>query len=532
MPNASRSGGAPPAPSFLDAYLRGDLSRFFDVAPGDVAAGLARPYPGDRAALADALDAQATARGDGPGPRRAIQRLRHPDARVVVTGQQPGVLLGPMYALVKAVSAWALAARLDREDRPVVPVYWVASQDHDVDEIARTTLLGPDGVRREVALDLPEGRPSGRIAWREDWTACLQDAVQDLYGATAAATEVRALLEDVTAPGGTVADVFARTLARLLGPRGLVVLDPMKPDLARTFAPWLRRELEAPTVGPEAIRTSGEALRSLGWTPQLGRAAGATNLFVQRGDGPRRLLRVDGDGFHLDGEVGARASAADVAAWLEDDPAAVTPAAGLRPILQDAVLPTAAVVVGPGELRYFAQVRGVYAHHGVAMPLVHPRTRATLLEPPAARILARYGLTAAAVQADPEGVEREVALALHGADDAFTAAAERLERDAADLLDAVRGIDPTLAGPVARSEASVEAAVARLRTKTAAALARRDRVTHAQFARLRAMLVPGGGPQERVVTPFAYFAKFGVTPVLDRLLTLPADGAHELPLDP
>ena len=533
MPSLPTGGDpAAPTPSFLDAYLRGDLNAFFDVAPGDVDAGLARPYPGDREALADALDAQAVARGDHEAQRRNVRRLRHANASVVVTGQQPGVLLGPMYALVKAFSALALAARLDRDDRPVVPVFWVASQDHDVGEIDHATLLGPDGVRREVALDLPDARPSGRIAWRDDWTACLRDAVADLYGATGPAQEVQALIDDVAGPGGTVADVFARTLSRLLGADGLVVLDPMKPELARTFAPWLRRELAAPHVGPAAINEAGEALRAAGWTPQLGRAADATNLFAQHGDGPRRLLRVAGDGFHLDGDVEARHTAAELAAWLEDDPAALTPAAGLRPTLQDAILPTAAVVVGPGELKYFAQVRGVYAHHGVAMPTLHPRTRATLLEPPAARILARYGLDAAAVQADPDGVEREALLRLHGAADAFETAAARLETDVADLLEAVRGVDPTLEGPVQRSEASVVTTVRRLRTKTGAALARRDRVTHQQFARLRAMLLPGGAPQERVVSPFAYFAKFGVAPVLQRLRTLPESGAHELSVDP
>jgi bacillithiol biosynthesis cysteine-adding enzyme BshC len=353
-----------------------------------------------------------------------------------------------------------------------------------------------------------------------------------IYGGTPQAADAVALLERATAAGGSVAEVFARLVSDVLGRTGLIVLDPMQPEVAARFAPLLKRDLDHPTVGPSGIREAGETLRGLGLRPQLGRADDATNLFVQEGGGPRRLLRFDGSAFHLDGRPERRLAGAELKAWLDADPLAITPAAGLRPVVQDALLPTAQVVVGPGELRYFAQLRGVYAHLGVPMPSVLPRAHATLLEPPVARLLARHGLDAAALVADPDGALRERVLAVTGEAERFDRAARRLEQETEQLIDATAGLDPTLEGAVRRSRATVERTVRRLRVKAADALARREGTIAEQFARLEAHLLPDGRPQERVLSPFSFFAKFGVAPVMARLATLQPEGRQEIPIDP
>jgi hypothetical protein len=166
------------------------------------------------------------------------------------------------------------------------------------------------------------------------------------------------------------------------------------------------------------------------------------------------------------------------------------------------------------------------------MPTVWPRAFATVLEPPVARILERHGLTAAEVSADPDGALRERLLELHGQAGRFGAARDRLERDVEALLSSVEGLDPTLEGPVRRGREALDLTVSRLRIKAADALARRDRTTSRQFARLRAHLLPDGRPQERVLSPFSHFAKFGVDPVMARLRTLEPEGEQVVPIDP
>ena len=521
-----------PSASFLDRFLGGEFDRLFAHPSSDPSAGFERRPVDDPDALADALAAQARRRGDHAKQLEAIGRLRDPAARTVVTGQQAGLLLGPLFTLSKAVTALRLAERADRPERPVVAVFWIASQDHDAAEIDHAWLLDPEERLHRPALPFPRDLPSGRVPWRPAWTDRLLDDVARAYGETPQAREARERIARACADGGTVADVFARTLSSLLGADGLIVLDPMQPEVAALCAPLLRRELDDPSAGPAAIRTAGEALRALGIRPQLGRADDATNLFVQEAGGPRRLLRYDGTAFHPDGRPERRLSAEELASWLDDDPAALTPAAGLRPTVQDAILPTAQFVVGPGELRYVAQLRDVYRHHLVPMPSVVPRAHLTLLEPPAARILAQHELDPDRYVTDPDAALRERLLRMAGHADRFDALTDELDAGARALLAEVEGIDPTLEGPVRRGRASIETALRRLRTKAGDALARRDATTTRQFERLSAHLLPDGRPQERVLSPFSFFAKFGVDPVMARISALEPEGRQTLTIDP
>lgn len=517
----------PPTP-FETAYRTHALSQLFPLAPGSTAAALATPRPADRAGLAAALRRQAAALGAPEAVSKNLERLEHPESRVVVTGQQTGLLLGPLYTLSKAVSAIALARQLDCEERPVLPLFWLASQDADSAEIDHAYLLDQGEKLHRLSLPLPTGVPAGRIKLEAAWLEELLGSLAALDAPASHRDEVVALLRRAAERSKTVADLFGALLYALLGNAGLIVLNPLGPDLAAHFAPVLRAELEAPLRSGEAINAAAGHLRVLGYDPQLGRAPGATNLFLEEREGgvsQRRLLRFDGQAFST--ETG-RYTRGELLARLDADPTCLTPAAGLRPITQDAALPTVATVVGPGELRYFAQLRGVYEQHAVAMPLIWPRTTVTLLEPPVARILHKFDLSAAELQGDFEGVRGRTLLALHGHKLAFDNRLRALRNLSNSLRQDVSGIDPTLVGSVARAEAQLQEIFGRLEGKSAAALAQRDDLYTRQFARLHVQLLPDGTPQERTLSPFSFFLKFGVEPVMRLLLTLPADGDHEL----
>jgi bacillithiol biosynthesis cysteine-adding enzyme BshC len=347
-------------------------------------------------------------------------------------------LLGPLYTLSKAVSALALAKRLSTDDKPVVPVFWLASQDADSAEINHTYLLDLSEQLHRLALPLPDGVAAGRVALPDVWVEGLIRDLNAFGGPEAHRTEVTELLRRTAGRAETFADWFGTILYELLGGEGLIVLNPLELELAELFTPVLRAELEEPLRSGSAINAAADTLKQLGYTPQLGRATGATNLFLEE-DAKRRLLRFDGRSFSTDA---GRYSREDLLARLGADPTCLTPAAGLRPITQDAALPTAATVVGPGELRYFAQLRGVYDLHGVAMPLIWPRTTVTVLEPPVARILEKFGVSAAEVQGDFEGVRDRVLLELHGHKLAFDNRLRALRNLSETLRTHVSGIDP------------------------------------------------------------------------------------------
>lgn len=515
---------APTTPSFDDAYRQGDLNDFFQVAPGDTRAALERSFPVPRAPLAAALRRYAEKLGAPAAVFGSLGALSHPESRVVVTGQQTGLLLGPLYTLSKAVTAVALAKSLSTEARPVIPVFWLASQDADSAEIDHSYLLDLDERLHRPTLPLPEGVCAGRVALPEVW---VQKVVQDLdalHVPEPHRREVKGLLQRTAARAAGFADWFGALLYALLGEQGLVVLNPVERDMAALFGPVLEAELAAPLRSVEAIGASAERLKRLGLTPQLGRGAGATNLFLEE-NGLRHPLRVDGEGFYTEA---ARYTRAALRERLSCDPCALTPAAGLRPVTQDAVLPTAATVVGPGELRYFAQLRGVYEAHGVPMPLIWPRATVTVLEPPVRRMLEKFGLSARALQRDFEGIRGEKLLELHGHKAAFDESLAVLKEQARALTRHASSIDPTLAGTVARAEAGLAGVFGTLETKSAAALAQRDDLYTRQFGRLRAHLLPNGALQERVLSPFSFFLKFGVRSVVEAFLALPPEGDHEV----
>ena len=218
----------------------------------------------------------------------------------------------------------------------------------------------------------------------------------------------------------------------------------------------------------------------------------------------------------------------ELLAILDKAPSRITPAAGLRPITQDSILPTLATVVGPGELKYFAQLKGVYDFHEIAMPYIHPRMSATILEPPVKRILEKFELTYEAFVKDPDGIKESILLDLSGLGQAFEKTTEALNKQLSELTEHIRDIDPSLERTVLRAEGYFEKTLEVLRTKTAKALVREDAIYTRQLKRLEAHLLPLGTPQERLLSPFSFFLKFGVDYVTEQFLNLPAKGTQVL----
>ncbi|CAN5888022.1 bacillithiol biosynthesis cysteine-adding enzyme BshC [soil metagenome] len=524
-------GRLPPKPtSFAERYAAGALNEFYALEPGDVKNALELPRPVDRSALAAALGAYADRLG---APRQAydqLERLRHPDSRVVVTGQQAGLLLGPTYTLSKAVTALRLAAQLSTDAKPVVPVFWVASQDHDTAEVDHAYLLDSAENLHKLTVPLPKGVAAGRAPLQPVWLEALLADMAHIADNPAHLAEVSALLRGAATVSETFADLFAALLYRLLGAHGLVVINPLEPETAPLFKPLLAAELAQGVASATAVNEAGERVAAHGFSAQLGRGAGATNLFLEEmgsGTPQRQLLRFAADRFATDT---AEYMPAEVVKIVAADPIRGTPAAGLRPISQDFALPTAVTVVGPGELRYFAQLGGVYELHQVAMPLIWPRATVTVLEPPVVRILKKFDLEAAELTQNFAELKAEKLLELHGHAHLFEDAAETLDTSLETMLTQLRAIDPTLLGTLSRSEERLRTTLDVLKTKTARALAREDDIYTRQFDRLEKHLLPLGTPQERLISPFSFFLKFGVQPVLAAFLAVPPEGDHTVTL--
>jgi bacillithiol biosynthesis cysteine-adding enzyme BshC len=436
----------------------------------------------------------------------AVRSLQVPGACAIVTGQQPGFLASPLYSLYKALQSIRLARMLtERWERPVIALFWNHADDHDVAEVHHAHVVNKNLDLQKIALaGLSSGRmPLSRIVLDDDAHRLgpIRAALAQLVEGEPFAQ--RALEAFVPRSGETFARAFTRAMTELLGVHGLVVLEPdwirapMSRELARIVGadpfPHLVRGAEAVKAAdlPVAIEPQGAAL-----------------LFALDDQG-RHALRAGGDGFQYDGESGSR-TPAELAAEIVQDPLAWSPGALLRPLVQDLVLPVAAYVGGFGELAYHAELGPLRARVGaprtpfvprLSMTLVDPESRAALrkLDASVADVLrARGAFTAEGAEVPaPEVVDKM----------------RRVARDAARELSALRSelaeLDPGLAVQLKRACDQVEDLVDKLAEKAERVQQNKSGKGKRHERRINNVLFPRNEPQERVLGPMTFVARFG-----------------------
>ncbi|RPI05965.1 MAG: bacillithiol biosynthesis cysteine-adding enzyme BshC, partial [Zetaproteobacteria bacterium] len=345
-----------------------------------------------RAELHAVLQAQHGAWESPPIVHRRIDDLCAPGGLAVCTGQQTGLFGGPLFTLYKALTAVALASRLEGAvRRPVVPVFWMASEDHDVAEADHVYLADRGGNPiqvRHAAWASPDGFMPANLRLGP----AIDDTLKRLRDALPATEFADALHEALTrayAPDRSLSEAFARWMTHLLGDTGLVLVDAADPGLKRLAAGVFRRELEEAPRTSAAILDVSRSLRSAGYPAQIEARPDGVNCFLLQ-DGRRALAR-DSAGFALR-DTGEIVPAATLHRIARETPERFSPNVALRPVVQDTLFPTLAYVAGPGELAYFAQLRPVYDLFGVPMPAVVPRATLSLVDPRSARLLERFRL--------------------------------------------------------------------------------------------------------------------------------------------
>ncbi|MCU0722763.1 MAG: bacillithiol biosynthesis BshC, partial [Planctomycetes bacterium] len=305
---------------------------------------------------------------------------------------QPGLLGGPGYVLYKAATAVALARELTaRCLGDFVPVFWCATEDHDAREFTTVRAPAPDGTLRKVSLRLPSGQ-AGKAASHVLEEGMLASVLEEFLAlATRQGDPAPPVAALRALPAGGPAPFFGALLLRLLPEWGLVLAEPR---LLREAGAWVfARELEDPEASVRALRAGGARLEALGWEAPLS-SLRPPNLFLEDEEGFRRRIRRDGEALEVEGRGRVEKAA------LAERPAALSANVALRPVLQDAVLPTAAYVAGPAEAAYLAQLGPLYARFGLEPPPVFPRLSATLLDAREAEALVRDGVPAADLFSD------------------------------------------------------------------------------------------------------------------------------------
>jgi bacillithiol synthase len=507
------------------------LAAFYNGNPADPHAwrdAIARTqrYPRAHGAVADVIAAQQRRRTAPAAAVAAAEQLRDPRTVAVVTGQQSGLFGGPLYTLLKAITAIRLAERVRAEHHvPAVAIFWADGEDHDWEEVRSCCVLDGDAGLKSAALPATSGasRPVGRVTL--DGT--IESALAELKAALPV-TEFSAALFDTLArayrPGTSMSDAFAQLIEGVLGPLGLVVYESSDPATKPLVADLFAREVAAAGASARRAADAGAALQQAGYHAQVTPAEGSLALFRLREE--REPIRVDGTTAVIGDD---RVPLTELEARARTAPGEFSPSVLLRPVVQDTLFPTVCYVGGPGETAYFAQLKEVYASFGVPMPLVQPRTTLTLLDANAQKFLTRHDLPLESLRAQDESALNELLEAAlppnveASLGDTLRAVEDRM----AAVTAAVTAVDPTLEGASRSTLGKMQDDLRKLQAKIVQAAKRKDETLRRQFKHAQTQAFPSGTPQERLLGTIYFLNKYGPA-LIERLCQEPPidSGTH------
>lgn len=438
----------------------------------------------ERAELARRLRVDQTRWGGDESALDACDRIGDARSLCVVSGQQPGFLTGPLYSIYKIATTIALARRWTTQfGRRFVPVFWIASDDHDLAEMESCSTVTADGTLRRVRISLGTAHTS---VSRLPLPADVGERIAEFLTAAQIdelPTDLRSALQPT--PGDRSVDLFARIVTRLFRNSGLVLFEPRSfADLSR---PFLRRHVEHPDRMTSALRAGAAELRAHHRTVPL-REDLTSCVFIAPLD---RRRRFDPKTTSLE----------EVDAIAHSDPSAVTPDAALRPLLQSSLLPAPAFVGGPGELAYWLQLQQAFAREDVPQPLFMPRLSASLLEPKVRRAFEASGSDPVRALEPPVDQLPTAEPAIDEASTRVIAAFDEFARALPQSTNVRRKLDD-LRNVFASSVKKVTELASREADQDAALARRRCEL-------LNAHLRPGGQLQERVVNALPFAARYG-----------------------
>jgi bacillithiol biosynthesis cysteine-adding enzyme BshC len=456
--------------------------------------------PERRAALVEALRLQNPA-------SRAVDRLAQPGTLAVAAGQQVGLFSGPAYTVYKALHAARLAEWLTAQGLPAVPVFWLATEDHDFAEVDHAWVFNAENQPLKLAMRRQATvQPVGDVE-------LAAPPVEELRAALAGlpfADETVALAEQSYVSGHTMGQAFGDLLRRLLARFDIPHVDPMLPAFRALAAPVLRAAVEQAPELTVAVLERDRELVDAGYHAQV-HVEPQTAFFFLLENGKRLGLRRHNGDYQLNGR---RFTSQELAARATE----LSPNALLRPVVQDSILPTVASILGPAEAAYIAQSEVLYSWILGRMPVAVPRAGFTILDSLSQKRIERYGLSLADFFHGKDALRERVAAALIPPDltmrlhDTLVDVDAAVERLRARLLQ----FDPTLEKALAISARKIRYQAAKIQAKTGREVMRRDQRAGRDADSLAGLIYPERHLQERLYSILPFVAKHGPD-LIDRL---------------
>ena len=478
-------------------------------------------YGSDRGAVCDVLERMNLAWSASDKTLANVRLLREADCIAVVSGQQVGLFTGPLYTIYKALSAVKLAECMSQRGIKAVPVFWMATEDHDFPEVATAEFINRDCALSNVSASPelhPEGLPVGRVKLDDS----LQSLIRDLMSAlpqTEFSDSLEKLLRDAYQTGRTYGEAFARVMSQLTGEQGLILLDPLDPQLKQLAAPlYAEAARRAQDIALAIVERSRE-LEAAGYHAQVAPSENSFPLFLHDNKGARHALartetgkyQTKGEGQTAPGEPAREYSTDELADWALREPERFSPNVTLRAVVQDFLLPTVAYYGGAAEIAYFAQTAEVYRLLNRPVTPILPRASLTMVEKHTGRALERYGVRLTDFFAGVDHVVARVVQEYLGKEtsEAFDHTTKTFNDELDGLQEQLRRVDPTLAEALEKGRRKINYQIDGLRTRFQRAQLGRDEAVHRQIERAFDLLYPGKTLQERRINITSMLARHG-----------------------
>ena len=460
-----------------------------------------------RASVSDILERQNRAWGASDKTIANVARFRD-GASAAVTGQQVGLFGGPAFSLYKALTAVKLAEEASAAGVDTVPVFWIATTDHDLAEVNHVAFPAPNAGLQTISTSSHglEDAPVGTIHFGEDIRIAVQSASEILGD-----SPISDMLRDSYRPGETLGSAFARLFARLFTDWGVILLDPSDPELHALAMPVYAAAIERAARLDDALLARGKELESAGYHQQVKVTPSSTLLFIIR-DGARIPIhrRVNGNSIEFlvrDEKI----SQQDLLHQIATAPHNFSPNVLLRPVVQDHLLPTLAYTGGTAEVAYFAQAAVVYEEiKGRVTPIV-PRFSATIIDPKIQGLLERYALSVQGLFAGEDAVREKIAKKIlpEELQSAFDRAAQTLDQSLAAVRAALLQLDKTLGEAADNAGSKMQHQLETLRSRAARAELRQSELAARHAQQLTSSLYPNKSLQEREIGGIYYLARHG-----------------------
>ena len=485
-----------------------------EVAAEDYIAEVLNNYQVDRQKLCGALENSNQSLGAGEKTRRNIELLRQRDCVTVVTGQQAGLFSGAIYTIYKAISAIKYAAELRRKNINAVPVFWVAEEDHDFDEIKKTSVVDRNGELCDLEntpRSLIKNAPVGLI----ELDATIAETLDELFEslpATEFTANWRTILTQTYQPNESFSRTFAKFLTVLFADYGLIVVLPLDEQLKKLCAPIFAEAVEnSEAIVAALLRRNGE-LEKGNYQPQVLVEKDSFPFFYQNENGVRQALRRSKDGEKIKVlQSKNEFSRAELAGIARQNPERLSPNALLRPVVQDYLLPTARYYGGAAEIAYFAQNSAIYQTLNRPVTPIRHRASFTIIEPKQARTLSKYDLRFQDLFARRQTIEAAIVERFLNDETAqvFASVEKNVTAQLHLLGDNLIKREPALAVNLANRQKKILWHLDALRQKYHRAEMLKNRVLERRLANLFTALLPHDALQERTFNALVFLNQYG-----------------------